>query len=239
MARMQPVIPAFLTYSFYGLVAWGLSALFVAFRALSGESLKKGLLLRVFIIAWMGIPAVLAIRGTFLDFSSTPPQLMRVILPMFLLILAFSFSPFGKRASEKLPATLLVGTQVFRLPLELVLYALGARAILPVEMTFSGYNFDLLTGLLALPLWLMLHRKTASRTLLLLWNCLGLALLLTIVSVAVLAFPAPFGWFQPPNLLVAFYPWVWLPTFLVPIALVSHLLLFRKLMAQTPPEKNI
>jgi len=235
MRAMSQEIPATLTYSFYGLVAWGLSALFVAFRALVGEDLKRGIYLRLGVIAWMGVPAVLSINGAFLDLTVVPPLLMRTVLLMGLLIVVFSFSPWGRRAAQKIPDTLLVGSQIFRLPLELVLYGLGARAILPQEMTFQGYNFDIVTGVLALPLWLLLHTRRAPRWALWVWNVTGIALLLIIVGLAVAAFPVPFGLFEPPNLLVAFYPWVWLPAFLVQIALLSHLLMFRKLMIPPPP----
>ena len=55
-------------------------------------------------------------------------------------------------------------------------------------------------------------------------------------AIAVMAFPAPFGLFTPQNRIVAYFPWVWLPTFLVQLALAGHLLMFRKLQAM-PPEK--
>ena len=62
------------------------------------------------------------------------------------------------------------------------------------------------------------------------WNVLGLALLANIVVIAVLVTPAlhrfPEG---PPNLLPSTFPWVWLPSFLVQVALGSHLLVFRRL----------
>ena len=62
------------------------------------------------------------------------------------------------------------------------------------------------------------------------WNVLGLALLANIVVIAVLSTPTlhrfPEG---PPNLLPSTFPWVWLPSFLVQVALGSHLLVFRRL----------
>jgi hypothetical protein len=150
-------------------------------------------------------------------------------------VVVFSLSPWGRLVAERVPETLLVGTQAFRFPLELVLYGLGARAIVPMELTFSGYNFDIVTGILALPLWFLLHGDRAPRWALWTWNCLGLGLLLVIVGLSIASTPSPFGLFEPQNLIVAFYPWVWLPTFLVPIALFGHLLLFRKLMIPAPP----
>jgi hypothetical protein len=225
-----------LIYSFYALIAWGLVAIFAAFRVLAGEHLNRGIGFRVGLLVWLGIPAVLSFQGVFLDFGARPPQLMRVVIPMALVIVAFVFSPWGKSAAQKIPESLLVGTQVFRLPLEVILYALALRGLLPFEMTFSGYNFDIVTAVFALPLWWLVRRNAAPRWALLLWNIVGTLLLVAIVILAVLAFPEPFGWFLPENQIVAWFPWVWLPTFLVPLALVSHLLIFRKLAMPPPPE---
>jgi hypothetical protein len=240
---MRPVpaeLPAHLTYSFYAIAAWGLSATFAAFRILAGENVKRAMALRVAIVVWLAVPAVLAVRGVFLNFTSVPPNLLRLVLPMLLIVVALCASPWGRYAAEKLPTSLLVGTQAFRFPLELVLYGLAAHGLLSSEMTLLGYNFDIVTGILALPLWWSVRRLTAPRWALLAWNALGFVLLVVVLTIAILSFPVPFGWFDPPNLIVAFYPWVWLPTFLVPIALCSHILLMRKLlMPESPPAANV
>lgn len=231
MAPMPQGIPVTLVFVFYGLVAWGLMGLFVAFRLLAGPDLMKGISFRLGLLLWLGIPAWLATKGVLLDFSSVPPQLMRVVIPMGILVLGFGLSPWARTVARALPVTLLVGIQAFRLPLEIVLYYLGEYGMLSREMTLAGYNFDIVTGAFALGLWLWLHSKAAVPSWAL-WafNALGTLLLVVVVTIAILGFPAPFGWFQPPNLIIVFFPWTWLPTFLVPLALVSHLLLFRKLM---------
>lgn len=243
VANMRPMpgtLPLSLTYTFYGLIAWGLSAVFVAFRILAAERLKLGLALRIGLLAWLGVPAVLAFRGVFFQMGATPPYLMRVLVPMALLIFAFAFSSWGKWTAERLPLSFLVGLQGFRLPLEMLLYALAGRELLPMEMTLGGYNFDIVTGALALVLWVLIHKKSAPTWALWAFNILGTVLLVTVVTIAVLSFPEPFGLFTPPNLLVAFYPWIWLPTFLVQLALVSHLLVYRKLLLPPlPPRANV
>ncbi len=65
------------------------------------------------------------------------------------------------------------------------------------------------------------------------WNLLGLALLINIVTIAVLSTPVPFRRFleDPPNRLPSLFPYVWLPTFLVQVALAGHVLVFRRLRA--------
>ena len=67
------------------------------------------------------------------------------------------------------------------------------------------------------------------RALVLAWNALGLALLATIVAVAFLSTPSPLRVFanEPANTIVAAFPYVWLPAFLVQGALFGHLLVFR------------
>jgi hypothetical protein len=58
---------------------------------------------------------------------------------------------------------------------------------------------------------------------------------LAIVSIAALATPVPFRQFSdgPPNLLPSTFPYVWLPSLLVQVALASHLIVFRQLRAGT------
>lgn len=232
---MPSEVPTALTFSFYALVAWGLSAVLVAFRILAPTD-RIGIIMRVAVVVWLGVPAALGSLGILSGFDASPPLLMRIVALMVASIVMLVLSPWGRKAAEQLPASLLVGTQAFRFPLELVLLGLARHGLLPIEMTFAGYNFDILTGVTAFGLWLMIRRGTAKRWMLWLWNTAGLMLLVAIVTIAILSFPKPFGWFEPQNRIVAFYPWVLLPTFLVQVAFISHLLLFRKLATEPEPE---
>jgi hypothetical protein len=68
---------------------------------------------------------------------------------------ATAFSGFGGRLAEFLPLWALVGAQAFRLPLELAMDAMYARGVMPVELSYSGRNFDILTGITYPPfVWL-------------------------------------------------------------------------------------
>lgn len=224
-----------MTYGFYAVISWALVVVFAAFRYLAGDSVGRGVGFRLGLLVWLGVPALLAFQGVLLDFSARPPALLRVVGAGAILVVLFAFSPWGKKTAAALPESLLVGGQAFRIPLEVMLFSLAGRGLLPVEMTFAGDNFDIITGLLALPLWWKLRQLTAPRWALYLWNGIGLLLLLGVVTLAILSFPQPFAWFTPENQLVAFFPWVWIPTFLGPLALLGHLLLFRKLSIPLPP----
>jgi hypothetical protein len=125
--------------------------------------------------------------------------------------------------------TALVGYQAFRLPLELLMHQAAADGIMPWVMSYSGYNFDIVTGITALVLGVALARGNVPRTLILAWNVLGLALLAIIGTVAFSASPI-FLAFGPENVNV------WVTRFpyssmsiMVGAALFGHVLVFRKL----------
>jgi hypothetical protein len=93
-------------------------------------------------------------------------------------------------------------------------------------MTFEGRNFDILSGLTApIIFWLVFRQGKINRLLLLVWNFLALGLLINIVVNAFLSFPFAFQQFafDQPNRAVLYFPFVWLPTVVVPLVLFCHL----------------
>ncbi len=118
-----------------------------------------------------------------------------------------------------------------RIPVELVLYQLYLQEKIPKLMTFSGWNFDIAIGISALILLvyqLILNRKI-NRTVFLIWNIFGMVFLLIIVSLAILSSPLPIQQiaFNQPNIAVLEFPYCFLPTCVVPIVLMSHILLLK------------
>ncbi|MCZ6531756.1 MAG: hypothetical protein O7A08_02185, partial [SAR324 cluster bacterium] len=101
----------------------------------------------------------------------------------------------------------------------------------PQQMTFEGRNFDIVAGITALALFLISRRWALNRWLVLVWNLAGLALLVNIVTVAVLSAPVPFRVFmnEPASVFVTTVPYIWLPAILVQAAWFCHLLVFRYL----------
>jgi hypothetical protein len=73
---------------------------------------------------------------------------------------------------------------------------------------------------------------------LLAWNFLCLGLLINIVFTALLSAPFPFQRFafDQPNIALAYFPFTWLPCWIVPLVLLSHLVSIRKLAAK---RKNV
>jgi hypothetical protein len=186
------------------------------------------------VAVWLALPGLLAARGALDAYAPLPTLGLAVMLAVTAGTVALAFTWFGTNLLETASLAVIVGFQAFRFPLELLLHRLHAEGVIPVQMTYLGMNFDIVTGLSALVLSVALYKRRCPKWLLALWNVVGFALLVNIVAVAVLSSPVPFRYFTTPpdNLLPSTFPYVWLPTFLVQAALFGHLLVFRALWSQ-------
>jgi hypothetical protein len=184
--------------------------------------------------AWMGVTWAAAETGHLSRLDLVPPPFLG--LPVALVILSFvlAFSRFGARLIDGLPLAWLIGVQVFRLPLELMLHRAYSEGVMPMQMSYAGWNFDILTGLTALPVAWAVSRGYGGRWLVAAWNALGTLLLVAIVVIAIVSTPIV-GWFGPTllNTFVMFPPFVWLPAVMVLTAAVGHLLVWRALVRKT------
>jgi hypothetical protein len=190
----------------------------------------------IVLVFWLAVPAVLASRGVLDRYSSLPTPVFVVVGVITFGTVVLALSPFGSRLANAIPLAGLVGYQVFRVPLEWVLHRLYSEGVIPVQMTYAGQNFDFVTGVLAAALGLWLWAGHRSMWLVVAWNIMGFALLVNVVTIAILSAPVPFRYFMndPANLLPSTFPYVWLPTFLVQAALFGHLLVFRAITRSAP-----
>ena len=187
------------------------------------------------LLIWMVVLSGLALSGFFSDFNSMPPRfVIIVIIPLITLTWALLFSATTKEILMHVPGQTIISLQVFRVVVEILLWLLFIQNLLPVQMTFEGRNFDILAGISApVVAYFGVARNQWPRIVLIVWNVLSLALLINIVTIAILSFPTPFRYFmnEPTNTIVATFPFVWLPGFLVPLAYGLHFLSLRQLIA--------
>jgi cytochrome bd-type quinol oxidase subunit 2 len=184
----------------------------------------------VAIAGWMALTLAVAGSGVLADFSRRPPPLVVLLIVVLSLGTGLAFSPFGTRLVRGLPLWALVASQAFRLPLEVLMHQAALDGVMPVQMSYSGWNFDIVTGASAVPVAWMLARRRAGRRVAVAWNVLGSALLAVILTIAVLSTPvfALFGQDRL-NTFVAHPPYIWLPSVMVVCAILGHLLVARKL----------
>ena len=103
-------------------------------------------------------------------------------------------------------------------------------------MTWSGNNFDVVTGASAAILGLLAVRGPLPRWLVALWNVMGIALLVTVVAIAVMSTPTVLRrfWNEPAVLLPYEAPLNWIVGVHVWTAWVGHLVVFRALLRAEP-----
>ena len=214
-------------------------------KVLQKTSLEKGKRQRILfvtsfvILVWVCVLSVLAYKDFFSDFSKMPPKvLLALLLPLpFVLLLAFSKK--GTKFLQQVPPQWLVLMQSFRIIVELLLWFAFLANRLPIQMTFEGGNFDVFSGLLALPVgYCLLKKKMIAPKFAVVFNVAGILLLLNILIIAVLSMPTPFRYFmnEPSNTIVATFPFILLPGLLVPIAYSFHIFSLRQLLTKN---KNI
>ncbi len=186
-------------------------------RAVAGAALA--------LAVWLGGLSALIATGRMagLPLSGLP----FFLAPILLIGVGAGLSPFGGRLAASVPLAALVGFQAFRLPLELVLHAWAAQGTIPETMTWTGQNWDIISGLAALVCApLAARHPIAARVA----NVVGFALLVNVMRVAILSSPLPFGWGQQPPLLLALHlPYAFIGPVCVGGALFGHVVLTRKL----------
>src|SRR6478672_3760495 len=169
---------------------------------------------------WIILTGSLAVSGFYMAPEAFPPRLVLFgIIPALIFLLLY-LTAFRTGLISKLPLKLLTLIHVVRIPVEIVLYWLFLGKLVPQLMTFEGRNFDILSGIIGVAAYLLgFSGGRANRSLLIGFNVLGLILLANIVSIAALSLPSPvqqFGLDQP-NRGVLLFPYIWLPTIIVPI----------------------
>ena len=208
------------------LVEYGFAVLAVTIAIMVGAATRSARV-SAGICLWLILTAMLAKSGVLLRFAALPPPMGLLIISGCALTVWLGFSSAGTRIAS-LPLIWLVGFQGFRIAVEILIHCSSSLGLAPPQMTWSGLNFDIVTGVTALIIAPVANH--VPRAVLLAWNTAGLGLLLWVVVVAALSFPTPFQVFHPDNTWVATFPYVWLPAVLVTAALLGHVVVFRKLL---------
>jgi hypothetical protein len=115
-----------------------------------------------------------------------------------------------------------------------MLYRASLEGVMSPQMSLSGYNFDVVSGLAAGGLLLASLWVTPPRWVLWSFNALGLTLMTIILGIAIASMPS-FAAFGPTrtNTWIAYFPYLYLPAIMVQLALLGHLLSIRKLVGET------
>lgn len=214
-------------YLITGFIIITLITLFALYKA-TGKS-KLVLLLSS---GWLLLQGFISNSGFYTVTDTMPPRFLLTLLFPILLILWLLLSKRGKKFTANHSLKDLTLLHSIRILVELGLYSLSVYKVIPELMTFEGRNFDIMAGLTApLVYYFGFIRQKLSTIVILMWNFICVALLANIVIHAMLAAPFPFQQlaFEQANIALLYFPFTWLPGFIVPVVLYAHLVSIQRL----------
>lgn len=200
---------------------------------------RSGLFIGVLasVVGIMALSAVLAATGLLSDADAPFPPMGVMILLVLALSIRGGLGPLGTHMVADVPLVWLVGLQMFRLPLELVMHHAATVGIMPNALSYTGYNFDIVTGIGAVLLFTALKAGVKVPAVVIwIWNLIGIYCLVAITIIAIATSPMVHALGTDPsnlNTWVLYFPYVWLPVVLVTIAIISHIVITRIMLRRT------
>ncbi|HMA19049.1 MAG TPA: hypothetical protein VKS03_11480 [Thermoanaerobaculia bacterium] len=202
-------------------------------RAVASPGLRDGAVRLVgpLLAAWWLAALLLATGGFFAAGRPGAPRIAWASVPLIVGLTLYAASAAYRRTIDGTPPDRLIGAQVYRLlgGVFVVGWALG---LLPGIFALPAGLGDLAIGAAApLVASLLRKRRPQARRAAVLWNVVGLADLVMAVTLGVLSTPGRLQRlsFGAPNTAISAYPFVLVPTVLVPLSVLLHVFSLRGL----------
>jgi hypothetical protein len=185
---------------------------------------QRTLLITIATILWLGTILIIVASGWL---RGDPRRVLFFAAIVNAVSIAVGISPIGRWLGG-LSLPILVAFQGFRFPLELVLHSWVGQGVIPATMTWTGKNWDIVSGVLALIAAPFCRRSKAVPWIV---NAVGLLLLANVMRVAIFSSPVSFGWPVGPKLeLIYHVPYALIIPVSIGGALIGHIALTRALL---------
>lgn len=229
--------PLYSTLLFLALLVICQAVLVVAARRAGAESGRgRRTFVAISVLVFVG-----ALTAALATWVLDPEVFLPTALTLFSLnvaALVVAFRPIGLAMGAVFPMGAWVLFHAFRLPLEYLLTVWHEAGTIPAQITWSGQNFDVATGILALVVGPILLRRP-NKKLAVAFHVVGLGLLFNVARIAVLSAPsAPIHVFDEPVLLAFHVPFIWIVPFAVVAALFAHVIALRVLLSADAHSAN-
>jgi hypothetical protein len=193
-------------------------------------------------VAWAVLIVATTAAGGFRPgvLGMIPGPVVAFTLLLLVLFASWYFFDGFRKALLNVPLSALIGVNVARF-LGVFFLLLHARGRVPAPFAPSAGWGDILVAALAIPLAVLATKAEHYASWIRSWNFLGALDLVVAVTLGVLsAEGTPFQIFdeKPGTLALSTLPWIMIPTMLVPIFLLNHLLVHTKMRALNRIMKN-
>ncbi len=189
---------------------------------------KRIFILGIGLILWFTYAFILSKIGVLQNLELPPRFPILLILPAFLFIGIVLFKHRNSKIINVIPSSWLIYYQGFRVFIELLFAATVAIGTLHPEVTFNGYNYDILFAFTApVVAFLVFNKKVLSKKIALIWNYIGLGVIAFIIFLFITTIFIPSIWGSTQSLVpIEFisFPYLLVPSFLMPSAIFMHIL---------------
>jgi len=142
------------------------------------------------ILFWLATIGVLAHLGFFANFNVLPPRILVAAIPPVILTIVLLQSKDFSNVLAHIPRSWLVYIQSFRIVMEIILWMGMLAGFVPFQMTFTGFNYDIIVGITAILGGMVFFGKGRLRRFeAIIWNIFGILLLLFIVGISAVSAP--------------------------------------------------
>lgn len=213
---MIPDLPNWINILF--LISWLFT---IVIFALSNPNLRGVL---IGLIVWSLIQSVLAFEAFYQITNSIPPRFALVLIPSAIWLIWELTTLNKRRVISQRNLNISPFLHMVRLPMEIVLWQLFIYGTIPELMTFEGRNFDIVMGITAPVIGWLYIKGNLSLKVLRIWNIVGLILILFIMTNGILSAELPIQMFafDQPNKALTYFPFVLLPSIIVPLVIYTH-----------------
>ncbi len=176
------------------------------------------------------ISIVIGLSASGLVQTHVLPLVPIIFLSVIALSICLAFSQSGTKIMNTYSLAALFGFMGFRLPLEFILHHWAAIGTVPETMTWTGQNWDVISGVLCLIGITIVNKSRVSALVI---QLLTFALLINVLRVVVMSSPFPFSWgLSNPLQLALYFPYVLIAPLFVGPAIFCHMVIFRKIFSK-------
>ncbi len=214
---------------FYILTAIALSMLVLLFK---NDAAPQKATRVYFLLCSIWGAYLLALNGLHvLDHFGLPPRVvLLIVLPAVIGIIYATGRKSFLVVLKQTPLHLPVFLQSFRILVELLIYGAFLEGVFPERATFKGLNYDILVGLSAIIVGLLVLQNKFSPEMLLGWNIVSLLILsVTVYSFISTYYFTDYLLIQVGGKSFVDFPYLLLASVLLPIAIFLHVFSIRQI----------
>jgi len=213
---------------FYALSVIAFAFIIVLLReAANPKGLVTGYLIVGF--AWLMYLLIISNLGVLNNFNLPPRIPLLIVIPTVVASIVFTGSKSFRNVLERVPLHLPVFLTSFRILVELLIYGAYREGVFPQRVTFEGLNYDILVGLSACVVGVLLLKRKFPLWGLLVWNILSLLVLALTVYSFVSSYYFPDHMSLSNKMEFVQFPFLLLAGVLLPVAIFLHVFSIRQL----------